>query len=327
MKRRSVLRYAVSSVITATLLASPLVRAQQTPPVVAILSIGDAGRSQALRAGLQKLGYADGRNIRLEERTSDSQYTRLNELAKQLVGLKPAVIVAMSSTATEAARQATTTIPIVSIAGVDPVKAKFAASLSRPGGNVTGVTTALQELMPKRLELAREIFPKLNRIGVIWTPSSKLSAAQFQDLQQAAKNAKLDVLAMQVNAPHEFEPAFAAFVKAGVNVFLPMSAQLYSRRQKELMEGAAKYRLIGIYNNGEFADAGGLITYGAGSYTVEPGRVAATYVDKILKGAKPAELPIEQLNKVELVVNVKTARSLGIKLPQAILARADRVIE
>lgn len=296
-------------------------------PLVAILGIGDPQRGPALRESLQKLGYTEGRNIRVEERAAGARYARLGEFANELVYLKPAVIVALSSTATEAARQATSTIPIVMIAGLDPVKAKFAASLSRPGGNVTGVTTAIQEITPKQFELARESFPGLSRIGIIWTPTSRLSTTQFSEVQEAAKSFKLELLPIAVNSPSDFDGAFAKLAKSRVNVFILLGGNMFIQNQKQFLDLAAKHRMAGIFSSAGFAEAGGLIGYGVASLSTEPARVAAVYVDKILKGAKPAELPIEQLSKVELTINLKTARALGIQLPQSILVRADRVIE
>lgn len=294
-------------------------------PVVGILALGIEGRAARVREGLRKLGYVEGRNIRLEERAAGDRYARLAEIADEFVRLKVDVIVAMGTTATVAARKATSTIPIVMVAGVDPVKEKLAASLSRPGGNVTGVTTIVQEIVPKRLQLTQEAMPGLTRVGILWNPDSKGSTNSLAQAREAAKTLKLQLQIVEVRSTGDYDRAFETLAKSRTNVFVWLPTGMFAANRKQLLESAAKHRVAGVFSSGEWGDSGGLIAYGPDFLEAE--RHTAVYVDKILRGAKPGDLPIEQPMKLELVVNLKTAESLGIRFPQSILVRADRVIE
>ncbi|MEK6243695.1 MAG: ABC transporter substrate-binding protein [Pseudomonadota bacterium] len=294
-------------------------------PVVGVLALGIEGRIEPLREGLRRLGYVEGRNIRLETRATGDRYARLAEIADEFVRLKVDVIVAFGNTATVAARKATSTIPIVMVAGVDPVKEKLAASLSRPGGNVTGVTTILHEMVPKRLELTKEAMPGLTRVGILWNPDSRGSTNSLAHTQEAAKTLKLQLQVVEVRSSGDLDKAFETLAKSRTNVFVVMGAGAFSAYREQLLESATKHRLAGVFSSGDWSDSGALIAYGPDRF--EADRHSAVYVDKILKGAKPGDLPIEQPTKLELVVNLKTAKTLGIKISQSILVRADRVIE
>ena len=294
-------------------------------PVVGILGLGIEGRAARVREGLLKLGYVDGRNVRLEERDAGDHYARLAEIASEYVRLKVDVIVAIGTTATVAASKATSTIPIVMVAGVDPVKEGLAASLSRPGGNVTGVTTIVQEIVAKRLQLAKEAMPGLSRVGLLWNPDSKGSTNSLSQARDAAKTLNLQLQIVETRASGDFDKAFETLAKSGTKVFVWLPTGMFSANRKQLLELVAKHRVAGIFASGEWVDSGGLISYGPDQ--PEAARHTAVYVDKILRGAKPGDLPIEQPTKLELVVNLKTAKALGIAISRSVLVRADRVIE
>lgn len=294
-------------------------------PVVGILALGIERRADGLREGLRKLGYVEGRSIRFEERVAGDRYSHLAEIADEFVRIKVDVIVAVGTTATVAASKATSTIPIVMVAGVDPVKEKLAASLSRPGGNLTGVTTIVQEIVAKRLQLAKEIVPGLTRVGILWNPDSKGSTNSLSQAREAAKSLKLQLQIVETRSSADFEKAFEVLAKSGTKVFVWLPTGMFSANRKELLELAAKHQVAGIFTSSEWVDSGGMIAYGPDQ--LDAARHAAVYVDKILKGAKPGDLPIEQPTNLELVVNLKTAKALGITIPRSVLVRADRVVD
>ena len=301
--------------------------AQQTGsiPTVGVLSLEIEDRIKMFREGLRKLGYVEGRNIRLETRNPGDRYAQLAEFANEFVRLKVDVIVTMGSTATLTARKVTSTIPIVMVAGVDPVKEKLAASLARPSGNVTGVSTILQDLTPKRLELAKEAVPGLSRVGILWNSDSRTSTVALADTREAAKALNLQLQVVEARSAGDFDKAFEALARARTTVFVLVTSSMFSANRKQLLESAAKHRLAGVCPAVEWIDIGALLSYGP-SRSDQYGR-AAFYVDKILKGAKPGDLPIEQPTRFELVLNMKTAKVLGIKISNSILVRADRVVE
>jgi putative ABC transport system substrate-binding protein len=281
-----------------------------------------------LRQGLRDLGYVEGRNINIEFRTALGHADRLPGLAEELVRLKADVIFAAATPAIEAVKRATSTIPIVMALGGDPVASGLVASLSKPGGNVTGLSSMSAELSGKLLQLLKETVPRLKRVAVLWNPDSPLSPVQkkmAEDLKTAALSLSIELVFVQVGTPEGFDAAFAAASRARVQaMFVAEGPLLYSQRAI-IAQLAAKARLPAIYRARVFVDTGGLMSYGA-SWSDQV-RQAAGYVDKILKGAKPADLPIEQPTKFELVVNLKTAKALGITIPQSILVRADEVIK
>jgi putative ABC transport system substrate-binding protein len=294
-------------------------------PVVGVLALGIESRIAQLREGLRSLGYAEGRNIRLEERTTGDRYAGLVDSANEFVRLNVDVIVAMGSTATAVASKATLKIPIVMVTGADPVKEKLTVSLSHPSGNVTGVSTIIQEIVAKRLQLVKETMPGLNRVGILWDPDSRGSANALAQAKDAAKALRLRLQIVEARSSGDFDKAFETLTKSRTNAFVLMMGSMFEADRKYFLESAAKHRLAGVYSSLDWSESGGLFAYGPDP--LEPYRHIAVYVDKILKGAKPGDLPIEQPTRIELVVNLRTAKALGIKIPQSILLRANRVIE
>ena len=276
-----------------------------------------------LRQILQDLGWTEGRNIRFEERYAKGQLRQLPEFARQLVQNKMDVIVAHAPAAVRAAKDATTTIPIVMAHGGDPVAQGFVASLARPGGNVTGVANLSAELSGKRLELLKDIFPKLSRVAVLWNPEAPGPILGFKELEAAAKSVDVPLESLRVRNPKEFEVAFKKAKERASGLIVIQDVMTVSHI-KEIVKLAAGHRIPAIYTESEWAEAGGLMSYGPSFFDLE--RRAAVYIDKILRGAKPADLPVEQPTKFELVINLKTAKQIGLTIPPNVLARADRVI-
>ena len=280
---------------------------------------------QVFRLGLRDLGWVEGKNISVEYRYVEGRSERLPELAADLVNLKVDVIVASALTDAVAAQKATKTIPIVMAAAGDSVASGLVESLARPGGNVTGLSQMTTELVGKRLELLKEMIPKLSRVAVLWNPQGPGSTPNWKELQQSARQLGVLLHSLEVRTADDFDKAFADAARARAGALFVMSNHLFVANMKRIVDFAAKSRLPSVSHVSEFADAGGLVAYGPDRADLY--RRAATFVDKILKGAKPADLPVERPTKFELVINQKTAKSLGIKIPQSILVRADRVIE
>ena len=305
--------------------------AQQPPAMVARIGFlgsesasGYVSRVNALRAGLRDLGYVEGRNIVIEFRWAEGNYERLPDLAAELVRLKLDVIVTHAIPGTRAAKRATTTIPIVMAVGLDPVAMGLIASLARPGGNITGSTFFGPELSAKRLELLKDAMPRIMRVAFIVNPDNPGMVLGLQAMESTARLLKMESEIIEVRSPKEFDGAFAAMAKRRVDAVAVQEDPLFIANAGAIANLATKQRLPSIGFT-EFAETGGLIGYGA-NYP-EMFRRAAYFVDRILKGAKPGELPVEQPTKFELVVNMKTAKALGLKIPNSILVRADRVIE
>lgn len=294
-------------------------------PTVGILSLEVAERVTPLKEGLLALGYVAGRNIRFEERPAGDRYARLAEIANEYVRLKADVIVTMGSTATRTATKVSSTIPIVMVAGVDPVKEKLAASLAHPGGNVTGVSTILQDLTSKRLALAKEVVPALTRVGIFWNPDSATSTGSLLEARQAAKALNLQLQPVEARSPADFDKAFETLTKSHTNIFVMLPSSMFAANRKQILESAARHRVAGVFYSVEWVNSGGLFSYGPSDSAAV--RQAAVYVGKILKGAKPGDLPIEQPTKFELGINLNNAKRLDVTVPQSILIRADRVIE
>jgi putative ABC transport system substrate-binding protein len=320
------------SIVVLAIVAAPLTaEAQQAAkiPRIGILSPFDrssaARNVEAFRRGLRELGYTEGNNIAIEYRFAEGKFDRLPDLAIELVRLNVAVIVTSSTPGVQAARSATTTIPIVIAAVSDPVGSGFVASLAHPGGNVTGLSLLDTELSAKRLELLREAVPGLARMGVLWSPADPGMTLQFNMVQDIAQPLGLQIQNVQVRDPSAFEGAFQAASNGRVGALLVFAQPFTLRHRTQIVDLAGKSRLPAIYTSRSFVDAGGLMAYGAS--LPELYRRAAIYVDKILRGAKPADLPVEQPTKFELVINMKTARTLGLKIPQSLLIRADEVIQ
>jgi putative ABC transport system substrate-binding protein len=278
----------------------------------------------ALRAGLRDLGYVEGKNIVIEFRWAE-RFEQLAEFAAELAAMKVDVILAVSSTEVEAARQATRTIPIVFANHADPVRLGHVQSLPHPGGNITGLSMLLTELVAKELEILNEAVPRANRIGVLFSPNAPAHRPTVRALEIAGQNIQLTLHMAPVTDVDDLAGAFAKITREGVEAVLVVASPLTLSRRVTLAELAMKHRLPGMFGIKENVKAGGLMSFGADLDDLS--RRTAIYIDKILKGAQPADLPVEQASKYQLVINLKTADALGLTIPPAILARADEVIE
>jgi len=286
----------------------------------------NAARIDGFRQGLRDLGYIEGKNIIVEYRHSEGKLDRLGELSAELIRLKVDVIVAGGGgAAINAAKQATKTIPIVMPMAIDPVEQGFVTSLAQPNGNITGLATLAPELSGKQLEILKEIVPKLAHVGVFGTSSNAANARLLQEVELAAHSLHLKIQYVDVKTPGEFESAFRAAAKARAEAILVLTGPVANSQRTQIAALAAKHRVPAIFPFPEYVEAGGLMSYGAS--VSDSYRRAATYVDKILKGAKPADLPVEQPAKFEFIINLKAAKQIGLIVPQRVLARADRVIK
>jgi len=304
----------------------------QQPKKVPRIGYVDAGspattghRAQAFREGLGELGYVDGRNVAIEYRWAEGKLERLGEFVAELVRARVDVIVSSATPAIRIAKEQTTTIPIVMAGVTDPVGNKFAASLSRPGGNITGLTHVAPDLTGKRLELLKEVFPDVLRVAVLWNPNQPGQSAAFQDMQIAARALKMTVISLEVRKREEIERLLLEKGKDRPQALSELPDPLIFFNKKLVAEFAAKHKLPAIYSFVEYVEVGGLMSYGTSFPDLF--RRAATYVDKILKGANPADLPVEQPKKFEFVINLKAAKQIGLTIPPNVLARADRVIK
>ena len=284
----------------------------------------NVARVEAFRQGLCDLGYVEGQNIVIEWRSAEGKFERQGELAAELVRLKVDVIVSSGPTMTRAAKEATATIPIVMAFDSDPVGNGFVTSLARPGGNVTGLSALSPELSGKQLELLKEIIPKLSRVAVLGNSTEPANPKTFKEIELAAGPLGVQLQPLDVLDPKDIETAFRAAIKAHADALLALVSGGLSDHRTQIVNLALKSRLPVMYYSGLFVEAGGLMSY-ATSFT-DLSRRAATYVDKILKGAKPAELPVEQPKKFEFIVNLKAAKQIGLTIPPNVLARADKVI-
>jgi ABC-type uncharacterized transport system substrate-binding protein len=318
--------YILSAVILTTTDAAD---AQQQAKVPKIGWLGARSASAPAREvfmrELHSLGYTEGKNIAFEYRYAEGKLDRLPALVDELVRLNVDVLLTPSTPAAVAGKNATRTIPIVFYSGSDPVAAGLVDSLARPGGNITGFTTVSAVLAGKRLELLREIVPKLARVAALWNPQDPSSAQSWKESQLPAREMGLQLHSMEVSRADKFESAFKEATKASSAALALMASPFFFSNQKQIVDLAAKHRLPAIYANGEFVGSGGLMSYGADED--EAYRRAAVFVDKILKGTKPADIPVEQPTKFELVINLKTAKQIGLTIPPNVLARADRVMK
>ena len=321
-------------VLAGGMLAAPLRSFGQQParmPVIGYLSPvvpqnNTDFRLEAFRRGMRELGYEEGRAYRLELRWGEGKLERMPALAAELVKLNVRIIVAASSPSILAAKDATRTIPIVMPVSSDPVAEGLAASLARPGGNITGISNMAPELGAKRLEMLRQVLPKRSHsVGVLWNPAYKGMGARYQEARSAGSAMGVDVRSIEVRDSREMEAAFEGVSRNRPDGLLLLADPLTLSLRLRIVEFAREKKLPAIYETREFAEAGGLMSYGPN--ISEQFRRSAYYVDRILKGAKPGDLPIEQPTKIELIVNLGTARALGITIPQAILSSADQVIE
>jgi ABC-type uncharacterized transport system substrate-binding protein len=304
-------------------------QAQPKKPVIGFLSVNlrpaMSGRTEAFRQGLSELGYAEGKNILIEWRFADGKAERMAEIAAELVRLKVDVIVTEGPTATRSAKEATASIPIVMGQDPDPVGTGFIASLARPGGNITGLSNLRTELSGKRLELLGETLPRLARLAVLGTSTTPGTPQSLKETQTTAGGLRIQVQYYDIRAVSDIETAFRALRQSRSDALLVLPSPLFLSHRKNFVELAANHRIPAIYYAAEFVEDGGLISYGVN--IADLFRRAAYYVDKILKGAKPADLPVEQPTKFELVINLKTAKQIGLTIPPNVLARADRVIK
>jgi putative ABC transport system substrate-binding protein len=299
-----------------------------TAPRVGVLlagshSDGTQREVDALLQGLRELGYVEGQSITIEPRWAERKEDRFPDLAAELVRSKIDVIVATVAAAVPAARQATAAIPIVMVVN-DPVASGFVTSLARPGRNITGMSMMSPEVVGKQMELLREVVPKISRLAVLWNPANPGSRPQLRQAEVAAQTLGMRLQLIKAQTPSEIDRAFDAMTRERADAFLVLVDPILHRQQQHIVELAAKSRLPAIYPLRQNAETGGLMAYGADLLDLY--RRSATYVDKILKGAKPGDLPIEQPTKFELVVNLKTAKALGLTLPPTVLVRADQVI-
>ena len=279
----------------------------------------------AFRQGLRELGYVEGQNIVIEFRWAEGQYDRLPVLATELVRLKVDVIVAPNTPTTRAARQATETIPIVFVSVADPVSAGFVASLARPGGHITGLSLMSPELVGKQLSLLKEVFPKVTRVALLANPDNRSHALLVQQAQDAGRALGVRLQPLKARDRGEIDSVFATMITEQAGAVIVLGDTVFLDHRTRIADHAVRYRLPTVFGESEFAEAGGLLAYGRS--LSEASRRSASYVAKILKGAKAADLPVEQPVTFELVINLKTAKALRLRIPQVVRQRADRVIE
>ena len=285
-------------------------------PIPGITTLGDT---------LRELGWIEGKNIAFERRYAENRLDRLPALAAELVGLKVDVIVAAGTLAPLAAKRATTTIPIVMTAAGDPVGSGLVPNLARPGGNVTGLSLMVPDLGGKRLELLKELLPHMSRVAVLWNAANPYPALVFKETERAAQTLGIEVQSLEIREPNDFGNAFEAAERHQPDALIMVEDPLTIDFRKQIADFALTHRLPAMNGFRQFVDAGGLMAYGASLSDLL--RRAAGYVDKILRGAKPSDLPVEQPTKFELIINLKTAKALGIEIPPMLLARADELIE
>jgi putative tryptophan/tyrosine transport system substrate-binding protein len=327
--RGTVFGFTVSTLLLALCLSA---NAQQAkiPRVGYISGTGSASNPgpyvEALRQGLRDLGHIDGKNVVIEYRGAEGKPDRYPSLVNELVQLKVDVLVVPTLPAILAARQATQTIPIVIVTNTEPVAAGLVDSLARPGGNITGLSTLSQDLSGKRLELLTEVVPRLSRVAVLRVADSQTSAITFKEYEATARALKVQLQSLDVRGPNpDLEGAFQAAAKGRNNAIITITASNLLIQQKRIADLAIANRLPSMYHGSTWVESGGLMSYSTDDLAIY--RRAATYVDKILKGTKPADLPIEQPTKFEFVINLKTAKALNLTIPQSVLFRADRVIK
>ncbi len=293
--------------------------------LAAVSAAADAPRLEAFRQGLRDLGYIEGQNILIEYRHEGGGFERLPELVAELVGQKPDVLVAVTTNAALAVKKATTTIPIVFMGVTDPVTAGLVESLARPGGNTTGITNMAAILTSKRLELFKETLPTVSRVAVLWDPQAPGSVPQWQASQLPARELGLQLYSMEVSSVDQYEAAFKEAVEARNTALWVTLNPLANSHQKKIADLAINHGLPSICARSDYSENGCMMAYGPG-YGIE-GKDGARYVDKILKGAKPADIPVEQPMKFELVINLQTAEKLGLTIPQLVLFQADKIIK
>ena len=324
--RKKVIGFALSAMLFAL---SDSASAQQPAGIhrIGILSISGSvfpARVEAFRQRLRELGYIEGQNIVFEYRYAEGKQDRYPELAAELVRLKVDVLVTAGAPAARAAKNATATIPIVFAGASDPVGTGIVSSLAQPGGNITGLSLMVPDLDGKRLELLKEAFPKVARVAFLWESGGTRGNLALTDMEAPAKALGLKLLSLEVRSLDDFEGAFARAKRDRAQALITTTGGRINTQQRQVLDFAAKNRLPAIYHYSEFVEAGGLMSYGPDNTDIWPR--AADFVDKILKGAKPGDLPIEQPKKFEFIINLKAAKQIGLTIPPNVLARADRVI-
>ena len=328
--RRPLRKTALGSILLAgaLLAVAVIVEAQQQRKRIGYLAFAGTAnnyRADAFRQGMRQLGYVDGKDFVIEYRSADGKLDRLNELAAELVRLKVGVIVTRGPAPTRAAKAATSTIPIVMTQDSDPVGNGFVASLAHPGGNITGLSSLAPEVSGKQLELLKETVPKLSRVAVLGSSSIPGQALQLREIGLAAGPLSVQLQSLDVLGPKDIETAFRAASNQNAEAFIVLTSGILNAQRTRILEYVVKTRLPAIYSGPQYVEAGGLMSYGVDVTDLD--RRAATYVDRILKGAKAGDLPVEQPKKFELIVNLKAAKQIGLAIPPNVLARADRVIK
>ena len=325
---KTILIWLLATVLLATV---SIAQAQQPKkiPRIGYLTLGSSSprsaNEEAFRDGLHQLGYIEGQNVHVEYRYAAGEVGRLPELAAELVSLNLNVIVAANTQSIDATRRATKTIPIVFPLTFDPVASGFVASLARPGGNLTGLTTLNQEVAGKRVELLKEVMPRISRVAVLRDPTNSGSLFALKETEAAANHLGIRLHILEVRSADELEGAIQAATRERAGSLIVIPDNLFVRRKGQIVDLVMKSRLPTMFGESESVEAGGLMYYGANLPDLF--RRAATYVDKILKGAKPADLPVEQPTKFEFVINLKTAKQIGLTIPQSVLYQADKVIK
>jgi len=322
----------ISALIVVTLILTGLCPAwaQQPKKIARVGYLGNTASTSAIsmkpfHERLRNLGYIEGQNIAIEYRYFDGKVERLPELAAELVRLNCEVIVAIGNEAAGAAKNATKETPIVMASTSDAVRSGLVASLARPGANITGLTSMGGETHGKRLELLKEIIPRLSRVGFLWSPTSPVAAGNLKETETVARHLRVGIQSLEVKTSDDIEGAFQAATNKRAEALLVDGSGFFTAHEKQIINLATKHRLPAMYPNSRSVEAGGLMTY-AGDRS-EQYRRAADYVDKILKGAKPADLPVERPKKFELVINLKAAKQIGLTIPPNVLVRADKVIK
>jgi len=326
-KSKSVFCFALCAMLLALCLSADAQQPTKVPRIGFLSPVSPSATAlwhEAFRQGLRDLGWIEGKNISIEYRYAEGRSDHLPDLAADLVRLKVDIIVASSGTDGLAAKNATREIPIVVASGGDPVAIGLVESLARPGGNITGLSQIAPELAGKRLELLKEVVPKLSRVGVLWNPQGRTSTLSWKEIQLPARELGVQLHSLEVRSPNDFDKAFKDTTRARAGALAIMPDPLFVTHLKRIADLAATNRLPSMSHLTEFVDSGGLVAYGPDRSDMF--RRAATYVDKILKGTKPADLPVEQPKKFELVINLKAAKQIGLTIPPNVLARADRVI-
>jgi putative ABC transport system substrate-binding protein len=322
------MRYLLLLVCVLVVAVPPAAEAQRVVPKVGVLFAGVPSRSpqlQGLYEGLASLGYAVGKNIDIELRSADGKFEHLPRLAAELLALKPDVVVASTTPSVVALKELTQTVPIVMVAVGDPLGSRFVTSLARPGGNITGPTIMNFELSRKRVELVKDTLPRADRLGVLLNPMNPQSVLALQEIQTAATALQLDLRSFPVRSPDELPTVLAGIMQMRPSALMVVPDSLTFSFRKPIIEFMIQNRLPGFFTYKEEVVDGGLLAFGVNLR--EEYRRTAVYVDKILKGSKPADLPVEQPTKFELVINPKTARTIGLAIPPSLLLRADQIVE